>query len=48
MLHAMNAFVAINLAAQASYVGFGLITSLAIGATMLALGWVTMSYDVRA
>lgn len=48
MLHAANVFIAANLAAQASYVGFGCLTSLAIGATMLALGWVTMSYDVRA
>ena len=48
MLHAMNAFVAINLAAQASYVGFSLLTSLAIGAGMLALGWLTMSYGTRA
>lgn len=48
MLHAMNAFVAINLAAQASYVGFGLLPSLAIGAGMLALGWLTLAYGDRA
>lgn len=48
MLHAANVFIAANLAAQASYVGFGFLTSLAIGATMLSLGWLTMSYGDRA
>jgi hypothetical protein len=44
----MNAFVAINLAAQASYAGASFLLSLAIGAVMLALGWVTMAYGTRA
>lgn len=48
MLHAMNAFVAINLAAQASYAGASFLSSLAIGAGMLALGWLTMAYAPRA
>lgn len=48
MLHAANVFIAANLAAQANYVGFGILPSLAIGAGMLALGWVTMSYGDRA
>lgn len=48
MLHAMNAFVAINLAAQASYAGASFLSSLAIGAGMLALGWLTMAYGDRA
>lgn len=48
MLHAANVFIAANVAAQASYVGFGFLTSLAIGAAMLALGWLTMSYGDRA
>lgn len=48
MLHAMNAFVAINLAAQASYAGASFLSSLTIGAAMLSLGWLTMAYGDRA
>ena len=48
MLHAANVFIAANLAAQASYAGASFLLSLAIGATMLALGWITMAYGDRA
>lgn len=48
MLHAANVFIAANLAAQASYAGFGVLPSLSIGAGMLALGWLTMAYGERA
>lgn len=48
MLHAMNVFIAANVAAQYSYAGFSLMTCLAAGAVMLAAGWLTIAYGTRA
>ena len=48
MLHAANVFIAANVAAQSSYAGFSFLTSLTAGAVMLAAGWVTLAYGVRA
>ncbi len=48
MFHAANFFIAANVAAQYSYAGFSLLTSLAAGAVMLAAGWLTIAYGTRA